>query len=837
MKIKRRLFLIVFSLFFANFADAFTVEKYNLEWDILSDWTINVHEDIAVDFSDWALHWIERILSRKYTVLDTIFQVFYDNINVINDNFTTYNDYWWDTIVRIWDKDILLDWKHSYDINYSTYWLIKSFSWMWYSELYWNVIWYEWDAPIHSPKIIINLPKAYSWFTDEDFIISLWFNQYHNIHEFPWEFLWDENKIYINYTWVLNRYQWITLSVKFPKDYFEFDHEKQASIFYDYTRAFKIPLVTLTWVVHKNWYIDFNETFNVDWYKPVYYFWWKLPFRFNSDYNPYLIYLSGLQVNWVNISHSNYDINKYDQSFDLRDIASSGDLSIDYSMYWLIRNFTWEDEEWTNKLYLPLPLFELDQTPEDINLALQFPESEFPNVCSWIYKEDIEFLVWWNPYTIEEFYDNWWELWCENNTLYLKWKWIFAWSSDFIWVSLIDFWFELDEKLLDALGNLWNWEFYFNDDINRQSILLLLWTILTTWWLMTLMKRRYKLYWKDKLKYIVEYAAPKWMDAPEAWALIDDVINWKDITALIYQWAAAWYVQILKNPRNKKRFYIKKIKYLPSNSKEYQLKFFNKLFERNDEFYFPWAISSYWEYSEFKKVISTAKSWLTTYIDSQDWYNTKLDSVKSEKKSFRSTNKHLVWWTAFLSVIFFNIFVATINSYLKPVWTWNILFWFIWFILILNSYRFKEKNVYTEKGDELLKQIKWYKDFLKKVDKDKFKVLTDEDPLFVEKALPYAVVFWLDTKFIKYITPEDVQWLGWDIDVLEDSLSYISEAVNTYWVAPYYYSPYSSSSSSSWSSGSSYSSYSSSSWFSSGSSFGGWHSSWWGWWGWGGRWW
>ena len=234
MKIKSRLFLIVFSLFFANFADAFTVDKYNLEWDILSDWTINVHEDIAVDFSDWALHWIERILSRKYTVLDTIFQVFYDNINVINDNFTTYNDYLWDTIVIIWDKDILLDWKHSYYINYSTYWLIKSFSWMWYSELYWNVIWYEWDAPIHSPKIIINLPKAYSWFTDEDFIISLWFNQYHNIHEFPWEFSWDENKIYINYTWVLNRNQWITLSVKFPKDYFEFDHEKQASLFYDY---------------------------------------------------------------------------------------------------------------------------------------------------------------------------------------------------------------------------------------------------------------------------------------------------------------------------------------------------------------------------------------------------------------------------------------------------------------------------------------------------------------------------------------------------------------------------------------------------------------------------
>jgi hypothetical protein len=37
MRIKRRLFLMVFSLLFANFAGAFTVDKYAIESDILSD--------------------------------------------------------------------------------------------------------------------------------------------------------------------------------------------------------------------------------------------------------------------------------------------------------------------------------------------------------------------------------------------------------------------------------------------------------------------------------------------------------------------------------------------------------------------------------------------------------------------------------------------------------------------------------------------------------------------------------------------------------------------------------------------------------------------------------
>ena len=87
------------------------------------------------------------------------------------------------------------------------------------------------------------------------------------------------------------------------------------------------------------------------------------------------------------------------------------------------------------------------------------------------------------------------------------------------------------------------------------------------------------------------------------------------------------------------------------------------------------------------------------------------------------------------------------------------------------------------------------------VDKKKIEELTKEDPLFVERSLPFAVVFGIETEFIKKITPEMLSWYDGNMNSLLSSVNYI----NSFTTIPTYHS-YSSSSSS----GSSYS-YSSSS--------------------------
>ena len=68
---------------------------------------------------------------------------------------------------------------------------------------------------------------------------------------------------------------------------------------------------------------------------------------------------------------------------------------------------------------------------------------------------------------------------------------------------------------------------------------------------------------------------------------------------------------------------------------------------------------------------------------------------------------------------------------------------------------------------------------MEKVDKKKIEELTRQDPLFVEKSLPYAVVFGIETQFIKKITPEMLSWYDGDMSSLLSSVNYISNFART----------------------------------------------------------
>ena len=48
-----------------------------------------------------------------------------------------------------------------------------------------------------------------------------------------------------------------------------------------------------------------------------------------------------------------------------------------------------------------------------------------------------------------------------------------------------------------------------------------------------------------------------------------------------------------------------------------------------------------------------------------------------------------------------------------------------------------------------------------KVDKVKLETLLKEDPLYLEKSLPYAIVFGVESEFIKNITPEMIEEWDW----------------------------------------------------------------------------
>ena len=230
----KKFWLFILGLFLlflvCNFSQAKDYEYTNLNItaNILNDWTINVKEDFAANFFV-NKHWIIRDIPLNYSVDWKKFHIEISNIKVQWKKFTTSKSNW-ERHIKIWDANKTVIWEQNYPISYTTYWLIRNFSWMWYAELYWNLVWYDFDTNINKIRAELILPKIYTWFTKDDFLITTdWSTK--TVREFNWNVdrsSWD--KIIITYDKVLEKWEWITLAVKFPKDYSVFDHDRQASL-------------------------------------------------------------------------------------------------------------------------------------------------------------------------------------------------------------------------------------------------------------------------------------------------------------------------------------------------------------------------------------------------------------------------------------------------------------------------------------------------------------------------------------------------------------------------------------------------------------------------------
>lgn len=809
------LFLIWFFGF--TFADLeFT--NYQILGQIQNDGTINVQENIDVHFFT-QMHWIERMIPLTYTVQDTEFQVFVDNIDVPGYNYKIMDDYY-DTNIRIWDADKYVYWDKKYEINYSIYWLIRNFSGMWYSELYRNVVWYDRSNSIQNTQIELTLPKAYTWLTKDDFLITAWYSDKKTIDEFDWEVKRDENKIYITYNKKLDSYNWITLTIRFPNNYFEFDHKRQESLLLRYTHDFNIKSYKLSWTVEKNGNIIFQNDIELEILNKDPRVEWLLPYFYHMDSKNYLVFLNDITVNWLKINTKEKENGYITDSISHKWIYISWDfneinsVSWTYSIYWLVRPFFGEYEDWAYRMFLPIPILDLLEWVNNIELIL-----DIPWWCENLYQEDISVKIWWDIIWINEFNEKYGHIRCHDN------KFAMTYSGETLEMNLminfVKWTFELDEELLAWLAALWDGQFYYTDKTNRQSILFAIWILLFWWWFKALMKKRYKNQSMMDNKYPIYFDAPKWVDSPEAWVLVDNRIDPKDITALIYQRAANHYIKLYKENSDEKEFYIKKIKQLPWSSKKYQLNLFNSLFKDSNEFHFSKNRSKLSDY------LSTAQKELNSFIKSENRY--KKSFFSWIWSSFKRQNATLVFWTAILWFIPYFWILTALSNHFVPVSNRIKIVCFVSFILIVTSYRNYWEETNTKKWQEARNHCLWFRDFLMKVDKVKLETLLKEDPLYIEKALPYAVVFWVDSQFIKNITPEmikDLDWFEWDDFDLYDltrSINYIqSHTTSSFYTSTY----------SRWYSGS----YSSSWWFSSGSSFGGGHSSGWGggggWWGW-----
>lgn len=222
------LYSILFIWGFTHANNEYEYTNLDITANILIDWTIDVEEDFTAKFFVQK-HWIIRDIPLNYTVWWKSFHIEVSNIHVQWKNFTTMINNW-NIEIKIWDADRTVFWEQNYPISYSIYGLIRNFSWIGYAELYWNLVGYEFDTNINKVRAELILPKAYTWFTKNDFLITTdWESK--TIDWFDGTVDWSRwDRIIISYDKWLLAYQGITLAIKFPNNYFEFDHDRQASL-------------------------------------------------------------------------------------------------------------------------------------------------------------------------------------------------------------------------------------------------------------------------------------------------------------------------------------------------------------------------------------------------------------------------------------------------------------------------------------------------------------------------------------------------------------------------------------------------------------------------------
>jgi len=307
--------------------------------NILNDWTINVKEDFTANFFVQK-HGIIRDIPLNYSVEWYNFHIDVSNINVEGHKFAT-NKNNWKIEIKIWDANKTVVGEHKYPISYSTYGLIRNFSWMGYTELYWNIVWYDFDTDIRKIKAELILPKVYTWFTADDFLITTdWKTT--SVKDFWWTVNWKNwGKITITYDKWLPAYQWITLAIKFPNDYFTFDHDKQAKLvghingsLSDVIWNFISRILGIGWVIFLIVFglkkISKNNTNGIDRNS------WALKWDFAKQF-PVIVQYE--PPKWINSAEAGLLLH--------RDAKPKDILSLIYkrAAEWLIR-FSVENEEW-----------------------------------------------------------------------------------------------------------------------------------------------------------------------------------------------------------------------------------------------------------------------------------------------------------------------------------------------------------------------------------------------------------------------------------------------------------------------------------------------------------
>lgn len=251
--------------------------------------------------------------------------------------------------------------------------------------------------------------------------------------------------------------------------------------------------------------------------------------------------------------------------------------------------------------------------------------------------------------------------------------------------------------------------------------------------------------WSDFLKkypIIVQYWPPKWINPAEAGLLYNLKVDPTDLTSLVYQWKFEWLIDVKiflwEKSGTKYVKLIKKFDISPSRPL-FETEIFNSIFMMWNTKIIEWAFQLRYALMLEDLEFHWIKKW---------WI------VKKTFWKYRKIFYKFLVLLLFVSVIlyFAEFVLISPNFWFLVLLLLFVCIFFWWFINGWNGLKL------TEKWAELASHLIWYRNFIKSCDEEKIKLLLKEDPLFVDRTLPYATAFWMETEFLQKISPLRSEW-------------------------------------------------------------------------------
>ena len=248
---------------------------------------------------------------------------------------------------------------------------------------------------------------------------------------------------------------------------------------------------------------------------------------------------------------------------------------------------------------------------------------------------------------------------------------------------------------------------------------------------------------RDKYSIIPQYFPPKDLNPAEAWLLYNCKVDVSDLTSLVYQWAFEWLISI-KNIKWKdgwkdlSQIELCKLKSMEDDRPFFEREIFNSIFSAHD-----------------KKIITNSFELRYALLleDLEFHWIKKWWIIRSK------SGKLMEYLYKILIVLFLGMGYFYFSWWLIPYFSVRILLLVLLLVLIfLWWYIDGGEMKLTEKWAKLAAYVIGYRNFIKSCDENIIKLYLKEDPLFIDKTLPYATAVGLETEFLKKITPLAEDW-------------------------------------------------------------------------------